>query len=67
MLEEAKWIKLTSDNADELYDYDDHRVVIYKHSGDYIIPPMMLHHVSMSLSTMVKFYDDFYFYILPEL
>lgn len=67
MLEEAKWIKLTSDNADELYDYDDHRVVICKHSGDYIMPPTMKSNLMISISSIAKFNDGYYLYILPEL
>lgn len=67
MLEEAKWTKLTHDNVEDLYNYIERHVIVCKPSGDFRLPPMMLQHVSMSLSTMVKFYDDFYFYILPEL
>ncbi len=67
MLEEAKWTKLTHDNVDELYNYSERRVIVCKPHGDFRLPPMMLQHVSMTLSTMVKNYDDFYFYILPEI
>lgn len=67
MLEEAKWTKLTSDNAEALYDYDEHRVVICKPDGDCTMPPTMKCNLTMSLSSIVKFNDGYYFYIIPDL
>ena len=59
------WTEITPDNVDEVYRFDQNRLVVQLNNGNYPTT-RMCRDFSSTLSTMAKM-GGYYFYVLPEL